>query len=371
MRSIFFFLFLVIALGTKGQLSVIVNPADTTLCPGDSLALTTVITGFGPFTYQWQHNGSDIPGAKDSVLIFPKTDVFDTGVYHCMVSNGMDTETSNPAYLRLHPKMKIDTLFRYNELGCRGVCKGQFKVLVSGGLPPYEYHWGGGHSQDTIVFGLCPGRYTLIVTDSNGCSIDTNYFVDVLRSPKIDFTLLPSDTIFLTNPTISVNFPDSSKALMANWEWDFGDEAKVANVNPVNHTYSKTGTYPVFLSFKDLNGCDTVVMHEVVVKLLNLMIPNVITPNGDGKNDTFEFREKVGDNNYQEIDLLEVYLSNELVIVDRWGRKVFSQMNYKSGDWDGENLGDGVYYYVFKGIGQFGNDLFHGSVTILRSPSSQ
>jgi len=354
------------AVSSVCQIAVVVSPADTTLCYNDSLAFTTQITGAGPFTYQWQRNGFNMVGANDSMLVFPKADLKDTAIYRCIVSNSISSDTSDPAHLRLHPKMRFDTLYRYNELGCPGVCKGQFKAIVSGGLPPFDYHWGGGHSQDTIVFGLCPGKFRLIVTDSNGCSIDSAYYVDVLKAPKIDFSVLPKDTVYLTNPSITVNFADSLKPLISNWEWDFGDEIKVANVNPVTHTYAKTGTFPVFLSFTDLNGCDTAILHEVVVKVLNLMIPNVITPNGDSKNDKFEIKEKISDKNYKEIDLLEVYLSNELVIVDRWGKKVFDQTNYKSGDWDGANLSDGVYYYVFKGIGQYGNDIFHGSVTILR-----
>ena len=376
MRHLLFLFLLFSALTSVCQINITVSPADTTLCYRDSLAFTTNISGLRPYYYQWQRNGINITDAIDSVLIFPNADITDTGVYRCIVSNGIDSDTSNPAYLRMHPKMKFDTLYRYNDLGCPGVCKGQFKALISGGISPFDYHWGGGHSQDTIVFGLCPGRYRLIVTDSNGCSIDSSYFVDVLKAPKIDFSILPNDTlVYLTNPNIIVSVPDSLTPLMVTWEWDFGDEIKVPKVNPVSHTYAKTGTFQIFLTFIDLNGCDTAILHEMKVKTINLGIPNVITPNGDNKNDKFEIREITGKNSdgkniYQKIDLLEVYLSNELVIVDRWGKKVFGQTNYNSGDWDGGNLAEGVYYYVFKGIGQYGNDIFHGSVTILRGSSS-
>jgi hypothetical protein len=67
----------------------------------------------------------------------------------------------------------------------------------------------------------------------------------------------------------------------------------------------------------------------------------------------------------------DAYLSNELLILDRWGRKVYSKANYRSdkkgGDWTGENLSDGVYYYLLKCHGYYSDEVFKGSVTILRS----
>lgn len=372
MKYLFLLLFCFIWQATFSQLSCVVTPADTIACYQDSITFTTLVTGYGTdtVTYTWQRNNVYISGKTDSVLIFPSVDAMDTAVYRCIVKSGADSAISNDAYLRMHSKMKFDTLYRYNELGCRGICKGQFKALISGGAQPYSYNWGGGHSQDTIVFGLCPGKYWLFVTDSNQCTIDSTYFVDVLKSPKIEVTVLPKDTVYLTNPTISIFFPDSALQYVTNWTWDFRDSVRIPNINPAPHTFANPGTYPVKLQLTDQNSCDTTIIHDVVVKILNLFIPNVITPNGDNKNDQLFIKELVSENNYMEIDLQEVYLSNELLIFDRWGKKVYNQTNYKSGDWDGGNLSDGVYFYIFKGIGQYGDDVFHGAVTILRGSSS-
>jgi len=75
----------------------------------------------------------------------------------------------------------------------------------------------------------------------------------------------------------------------------------------------------------------------VIVDILppDLEIPNTFTPNGDGKNDTFQIK---GRENYDSIDL---------VIYNRWGDEVFRRNNYQD-DWDGSNLNEGTYYYLLK-----------------------
>ncbi|MFH1159629.1 MAG: gliding motility-associated C-terminal domain-containing protein [bacterium] len=351
---------------SQAQLICVVTPSDTLICYRDSMAFIASVTDTGAITFRWQKNGIDIPGNNDT-LSFSHALESDTGFYRCIVSNGITIDTSNDAHLRMHPAMKFDTLYRYNALGCRADCKGQFKALVSGGTPPYDFVWGGGYSQDTIVFGLCMGNYRLKVYDSAGCILDSAYYVDVLRSPGISFISYlhdyahPQDTFYLTNPLVTVEFPPEYLDSIVNWEWDFADEITVSNVNPTTHTYAKTGEYPILLTITDLNGCDTTVVHDIRVKIAQLKIPYAITPNGDGKNDQF----KIQIEGNTEVDFRDAYLGNEMVIFDRWGKKVFSAINYKSGDWDGGNCPDGVYFYILKCQGLYDEEIFRGSITIL------
>ncbi len=52
-----------------------------------------------------------------------------------------------------------------------GLCNGSATWTVVGGTPPYSYVWSGGEDP---INGLCPGTYSVTVTDANGCtSIDT------------------------------------------------------------------------------------------------------------------------------------------------------------------------------------------------------
>uniref|UniRef100_UPI0029317BA9 Ig-like domain-containing protein n=1 Tax=Pedobacter gandavensis TaxID=2679963 RepID=UPI0029317BA9 len=67
----------------------------------------------------------------------------------------------------------------------------------------------------------------------------------------------------------------------------------------------------------------------------DLEIPNTFTPNGDGKNDTFQI---IGRENYDSIDL---------AVFNRWGDQVYHNNNYKD-EWDGAGLNEGTYFYVLK-----------------------
>ncbi|MDF0693137.1 gliding motility-associated C-terminal domain-containing protein [Aquirufa ecclesiirivi] len=79
------------------------------------------------------------------------------------------------------------------------------------------------------------------------------------------------------------------------------------------------------------------------------IIPQGITPNGDGKNDKLVIDGILG-------------LKNKLSIFNRWGNIVFEKENYTN-DWggeyltsestsDGKLLPDGIYYYVIDFYGQ-------------------
>jgi CHU domain-containing protein len=67
----------------------------------------------------------------------------------------------------------------------------------------------------------------------------------------------------------------------------------------------------------------------------------------------------------QPKDLNFYYLSNELVVLNRNGRKVFSANNYEN-DWDGDKLPEGVYYFILTCVGEFSTDTFKGSIMILK-----
>jgi len=91
-----------------------------------------------------------------------------------------------------------------------------------------------------------------------------------------------------------------------------------------------------------------------------LVIPNIFTPNGDGNNDIFFVKST----NLDKIDIL---------IVDRWGRKVYELSSFTGNiAWDGKNQfgkesAAGVYLYTLTAIGKDGSTYDkQGTITLIR-----
>lgn len=112
----------------------------------------------------------------------------------------------------------------------------------------------------------------------------------------------------------------------------------------------------------DDNGCVDSTTVTVPVKEALLNIPNVFTPNGDGVNDYFKIT--VADD--EERLLSEVFESNTLTVYNRQGKIVFQKDNYESGEFDGGNLSDGVYFYILRCKGQIKTETYNGYVHIFR-----
>lgn len=82
----------------------------------------------------------------------------------------------------------------------------------------------------------------------------------------------------------------------------------------------------------DENGSKDFATVRMVVRLAELLIPNAVTPNSDGKNDLFV------------IQGLENYDNADLTIFNRWGNEVYRSRSYQQ-NWDGAGVSDGTYYY--------------------------
>jgi hypothetical protein len=84
-------------------LSILVQPQDQSVESGYPATFTVVASGVTPFTYQWQHSGTVVPGATTSALTLTSAHSGDAGSYLAIVSNGYAVVQSSAAQLTITP----------------------------------------------------------------------------------------------------------------------------------------------------------------------------------------------------------------------------------------------------------------------------
>jgi len=124
------------------------------------------------------------------------------------------------------------------------------------------------------------------------------------------------------------------------YSWSPNNDINCATCASIIVTGSGKDTLVYSLTTHDHNGCIAVTNLLVISKpcIDNTLIPNIFTPNGDGKNDVFFIPGVCPDDNYS------------LQIFDRWGNILFSTQQ-RNNVWDGkvangENATDGVYFFI-------------------------
>ena len=189
----------------------------------------------------------------------------------------------------------------------------------------------GTFNEDTLnitVDSFHSGTYTIEYWDALGCRYQDSVFIPLFLMPNLN--ILP-DSIFCLNDVYTFYFPNDTNT----YQWT---------------TYGNSTSIPILfdqeliLTATTPNGCtasDTLIVHTVNCED---ELPNIITPNGDGNNEYF-----VIDDAYSQ-------LNNTLVILNRYGNILYQKNGYKN-DFSGENLTDGVYFFIYypNGIKELNN----------------
>ncbi len=225
-------------------------------------------------------------------------------------------------------------------------CFGEELVLTTTGS--YQtYVWStGGSGPSTAV--SQPGTVTVTVTDADGCQGTSAPFNVAFEGPQAAFTTTPPSPQL---PGTTVDIEDTSTSTggsIISWLWDLGDGG-TATTPDVSWTYNDPGSYAITLVVTSANGCVDSTTVIYVIRPADITVPNVFTPNGDGRNDGFV------------IENIE-FFGNTLNIFNRWGMAVYEATNYRN-QWRGTDLPDGTYFYTL--VLEDGRE-FTGHVTLLR-----
>lgn len=258
-------------------------------------------------------------------------------------------------------------------------------AAAAGGVPTYTYEWtyliDGSTSNNTTWGGRNPGDHLITVTDAFGCQLTKIVTVDSVN-PIASFTIesatLNADCegtadveVKFTNTSRYYANPNNSDAdTLFMWDMDRSskDNWTISNsfFEEFDTTYEALGAsyeVDVCLIAFNKNGCrDTACKTITIWEPPELSPVNVFTPNGNGTNDNFTFK------NFQK-----GIRDFNCIIVNRWGVTV-GEITEITGFWNGNDFnGDlcpnGVYFYTYIAAGDNGEEFSgQGSVTLLSSP---
>ncbi len=232
---------------------------------------------------------------------------------------------------------------------------------TSGGSGEFTYTWSPSQyliNNNNLISNTIPLNneiiFTLTALDvKSGCSasdevkismdnvirpIAVNDFATTLKNTPVKITILANDTdpIGLGLNVSITDYPKNGSVII-------NEDGTITYTPTENYIGYDTLTY----SICDKGIPSKCAIAEVIILTQSIRedieIYNLVTPDGDGKND------------YWHINGIEEFPDNEIIIFNRWGTKVREFVGYNNTDkrWDGKNeknefMPDGVYFYIIK-----------------------
>lgn len=338
-------------------LPVFVKPIPTSdftvvspVCQGNNSTITFTGTAGSGSTYTWDFAGGTVQSGSDAGPYEVSWSAAGSNSLSLIVTDNGCVSSQSFQSVEVLPLPIVDVVADKTD-GCRPLTI-NFSDAINN--PPATYNWNfgdGASSTDQNPSHTYTNHgiftVTLTVTDANGCINSNTLPIYSYALPVADFTFTPS----VGTTGLPINFTSTSVGTINTWTWSFGDGGvESGNLPTVTHAYTSTGFQSITLLVETNNGCLDSITKQILI--IDIVIPNVFTPNADNINDKFEIKG------------IELVDNCGLTVFNRWGKLVFESTSYKN-DWDGEGSADGTYYFIFT-LPENIMPPVHGTVTILR-----
>ncbi|HEY4787121.1 MAG TPA: gliding motility-associated C-terminal domain-containing protein [Bacteroidales bacterium] len=300
-----FFFALIVSIG-----KVDAQYADV-VCAGDVRVYKT--TGNAGSTFQWTIDGG-------GTITQPYGDSIEVtwgnkpGIYNIQV---VQTSKYGCKGAPLVAAVKLSVPGEINLGNDMKLCEGQ-TITLDAGADFTNYNWSNGSTNRQVIANKA-GMYKIIATDANGCAVADSISIEMAATPRVN---LGRDTSLCDGETLELTAGPFTDTLTYLWSDKSTGYNKLATASD----------FPmVSVTVTNQNGCsasDTIIILPCDIRKYFSNAQNTITPNGDGKNDTWI------------IPLLDNYPNTRVQIYDRWGRIVFqSEHGLPPGGWDGTSNG--------------------------------
>jgi hypothetical protein len=204
------------------------QPTNMLVVERQALSLSGAVSGSAPLYYQWQKNGTNVPGATNVVLQFASVRPEDAGDYHLIAYNAVGAVFSQTATVSVRVAVALFVQPQTTDVrvqpdpSATPSTNATFTVLGSS-TAPIRYQW---YRDGQIV----PNATNTSITITNVTTNDLSYFYAVLTD---DISTITTTNAWLY-PLVSPNFVDLPIA------------QSVAVGTPVSLSVSASGFPPPF-----------------------------------------------------------------------------------------------------------------------------
>ena len=228
------------------------------------------------------------------------------------------------------------------------LCAGETLILEAP-EGPFDYTWNTNEKTTSIEIAE-GGEYT--VTMKNVCGEDlASKYVEYHELPVVD---LGESEILVPGESITLNGGDDYVEYVWSEDPQFNEQYFTVEYDDILAQGTDTISVEVFDGF-----CKN--SDKIIIEVLDIEVPELITPNGDQANDIFT---PMQDDGWAAVK------NHSIMIFNRWGEKVWESNDFLSG-WDGKRNGsyvaDGTYYWILEVF--YGDEnikkVFKGTLTVL------
>jgi gliding motility-associated-like protein len=292
-------------------------PIDTVAC-GTSVLLRPSAQPAGS-TYRWQDGSTS---ATYLARASGRYSVTVTSLAGCATTAGVNvTLNAVPT-----PRLPADTT----------VCASS--VLLRPGAQPAgsTYRWQDGSTSATYL-AQASGIYSVVVTTSQGCTATATTQVRLGTAPSVS---LGADTVVCPNTVWVIRTNPQPAGTLYRWQ-DGSTNATYLAHGPGQYSVEVRAT---------ATSCPANATRVASATDCPIVIPNIITPNGDRQNESFTLKGLIP-------------AEWHLVIFDRWGRQVYDRAHYDNG-WNATGQASGMYYYLLSN--EATGEHYRGWVEVMR-----
>ncbi len=211
-----------------------VSPNCSGQCNGT--ATVSIVGGTSPYTVSWNDPLNQIGLTATNLC---------AGTFSATVTDANGCSLGSVTVTLTDPNALIAAIIPTN-ITCSGLCDGQLDANIAGGTAPYSVQWNDPALQTTaIASALCPGSYTINITDAKGCSSTAT---QTITSPNaINLNLTVTDVLCNNdcNGTATVAPTGGTGALTVLWSPGLQTTNSISSLCPGNYDVTVT----------DANGC--------------------------------------------------------------------------------------------------------------------